>query len=183
MQIKLLYHDTNSPVGVSPFDEKLRKIVDGEDIKIACPYISMDYLEDLLEETDSWRIITDLEEWLSSHNSESRSDIRDFIGSNDGKIRHYRDIHAKVIIAGDSAIVGSANLTKKGIIGRVEMSVLVGGSPQVGELHEWFDGLWRGTSPIGLKEVDSYLETAPERTHSSHSNRITSTGPGYVQSC
>jgi len=88
---------------------------------------------------NTWHLITDVEEWIVSHNIKQRQNIKKFIFDNLSDIHHYKDIHAKVIVADDTAFIGSSNLTAKGIRERVEMSVLIEEKEQVCELQRWFN--------------------------------------------
>ncbi len=125
MSIKLIYHTRESTEGgQSPFDAAIARMARDTDISIACPYLNLKYVESLIERCKSWRILTDVEEWILSHNQDMRDDIRDFIAENHNRIRHYPKLHAKIFIAKDSALVGSANFTSRGMTERAEMCVL-----------------------------------------------------------
>ncbi len=138
-------------------------------MRLACPYLSVSYIKQLIRHCESWRIVTDVEEWIASRNKDARREIQGFIIENQGRIHHYKDLHAKVIIAGENALAGSANFTKKGVIGRVEMSVLFERENQVEELREWFDTLWSQTAPVDITEMAAFADTLPdvhiERSH------------------
>jgi len=60
---ELVYHDPSDRTGVSPFDEVIREITEDEDedVFLACPYIEPDYLREITEETDGWRLLTDVQ--------------------------------------------------------------------------------------------------------------------------
>ena len=164
MSIKLVYHTPESASGgVSPFDEAIIRIIADEDILIACPYLSLSYLERIISLSRSWRVLTDVEEWLASHNNAARGEIQDFISRYLGHIRHIGDLHAKVVIAGGKALVGSANFTNRGITGRIEMGVLFEEEPQVGELVEWFNSLWSQAEPVNIEELQVYARSIPVR--------------------
>jgi len=162
MSIELVYHTPESASGgVSPFDEAITHITTDEDVLVACPYLSLSYLERVMNLSRSWRVLTDVEEWLASHNHTTRVEIQDFISQHLEHIRHISDLHAKVVIAGRKALVGSANLTNKGITGRIEMAVLFEEEPQVGELVEWFNSLWSQSEPVNVEELRVYARSMP----------------------
>jgi len=164
MSIKLIYHTPESASGgVSPFDEAIIHITTGEDVLIACPYLSLSYLERIINLSKSWRVLTDIEEWLASHNHTVRVEIQNFISQYSEYIRHVQDLHTKVIIAGQKALVGSANFTNRGITGRIEMSVLFEEEPQVGELLEWFDYLWLQSEPVSVEELQACARSIPAK--------------------
>ncbi|CAD7770493.1 MAG: hypothetical protein KIIPBIDF_00181 [Candidatus Methanoperedenaceae archaeon GB50] len=68
-KIQLVYHDKESSRGgESPFDKVITAIVRNEDVSIVCPYIGMKYFERIIKLANYWRLITDVEEWICSHN-------------------------------------------------------------------------------------------------------------------
>jgi hypothetical protein len=122
MDSRLIYHTLESiRGGVSPFDDAIINMVSGEDVRIACPYIGLEYLQRLTDKTREWWLITDIEELLKLQPRTQRDAFADFIDQNFERVRHCQGLYAKVLIAGQQALVGSANLTKKGITRRVEM--------------------------------------------------------------
>src|SRR6516225_7660901 len=115
MAIRLIYHTAESMAGgISPFDAEISRMVKGLEIRIACPYLGLTYLTRILSQVKSWKLLTDVEEWLSSYNSGSRNRIVNFITAKPEQVHHCPDLHAKVLIAETTAIAGSANFTKKG---------------------------------------------------------------------
>jgi PLD-like domain len=176
MSIRLIYHIAND--GLSPFDEAIHSIVNNNsDVCIVCPYLSLNYLQRIFLLNRSWRILTDVEEWLSSSSYESRQKIQGFVNQNSDSIRHCKDLHAKVIFAGDKALLGSANFTEKGITGRIEVSVLFEAEPQVEELKKWFENLWVQASPVLLSELDAYINSLPKPGKIEEIKKLTSNIP------
>ncbi len=164
MSIKLIYHTPESASGgVSPFDEAIIHITTDEDVLVACPYLRLSYLKRITSLCKSWRVLTDVEEWLALYNHTARVEIQNFIGQHSEHIRHVKDLHTKVIVSNQKALVGSANLTDKGITKRVEMSVLFEQEPQVDELLEWFDSLWSQSKPINAKELQACIRSMPAK--------------------
>lgn len=165
MAIKLIYRNLESVSGdISPFDEAIIKIVRGEHIRIVCPYLGLTYLQRIIKLSTSWQILTDLEEWISSQKDKnSQLRIKGFIDKYNKFIHHLEDLHAKVIIAGDKAIIGSANFTQKGIRQRTEVSILLDREPQVEELSLWFDTLWHQTRSVDGHELEEYIQSTPLR--------------------
>lgn len=163
MTIKLIYHNSDSIAGgISPFDEVIRQITQRENVRLACPYLSVGYLKRIAENCASWRVLTDVEEWLASCSLNGRREIQDFIAEHSERVHHYKDLHAKIIVAGDNALVGSANFTEKGITRRIEVSVLFGREEQARELREWFDTLWLQTTPVDIVEMQAYISALPD---------------------
>jgi hypothetical protein len=100
MSIKLIYH-TNTSIngGVSPFDEAIHQVSSSEELLIACPYIDIGYVEPFLYKCKNWRIVSDIEAWLSAFQGKSRDKIAKFLIENKSKVHHYyKNLHAKVII-------------------------------------------------------------------------------------
>jgi hypothetical protein len=80
---KLIYHDKESSTGsVSPFDKAITEIVKNRSVSIVCPYIGIDYFDRIIRLANTWRLVTDVEEWISSHNREARQNIKHFILNN-----------------------------------------------------------------------------------------------------
>ncbi len=174
MTVRLIHHRIESVAGsVSPFDESIVQVVAGQEARIACPYLGLNYLHRIVGLSKSWCLLTDIEEWLSTQNAAARSATRDFIIDNPDHIRHVRDLHAKVVIGGDRAMVGSANLTLKGITGRTEMATLFEQEPQVEELENWFDDLWSQSTLTDATELETLLQTTHERS-SVHETKVRS---------
>ena len=147
---------------ISPFDLAICKMVKGKDILIACPYIGVEYFQKILSSCSSWNLLTDIKAWIESSQRTPYNlpRILQFIQENRKNIRHYEDLHAKVIITPDQAFFGSVNLTKFGIDDREEMAVVISESQQVDELYEWFYGLWDRTFELkdkDLKIIDEYI--------------------------
>jgi len=158
MTIRLIYHTLESASGgVSPFDEAVLDIVEDSDICMACPYITLGYLKRIMNLSNNWRVVTDIEEWLALHDQGTRLAIQDFIGQHAESFRHVKGLHAKTIIGRTRALVGSANFTNTGITRRREISVLFENERQVVELQKWFNALWSESSPIDLDELQSYI--------------------------
>ena len=163
MTARLIYHTPESMAGgVSPFDIAISEMTENEDLRIACPYIGLPYFERMIEKCSSWRLITDVQEWLRSNGGDSRDQIVELILANAERVRHCEDLHAKVLIGERQALTGSANFTMKGITGRVEVSVLFEAGEQVDELRAWFDLLWSETKPVLPADLRAYAVTTPQ---------------------
>lgn len=162
MSIHLVYQVPSSQSGISPFDTAIVDMVSGHDICIACPYLDLDYLHRILKLSCSWRLLTDVEEWLAANHRTDREQIGQFIRNHREHVRHCRGLHAKVVIAEEKALVGSANLTYSGLTEREEVSVLLQDERLVRELHEWFEALWVQASPVVPRELALYIDHIPD---------------------
>lgn len=161
MGVRLVHHTAESiDGGVSPFATELSTIVQGGKVDIACPYISVNYIEGLLARCPSWRILTDAEEFIST----SRDLAVAFLVEHRNNVRHLRDLHAKVVIGINSVLVGSANLTEKGLAGRDEMGVLFENDQKLHELRAWFDELWGQAEEIVAGDLARFVATLPGPT-------------------
>ena len=146
MTTKLIYHTKDTAINnISPFHEAISAMKD--EIWIVCPYIGINYIQSILYDR-KWRIISDINEWIFSNDGIYQKQIIDFIKKNKRKIRHYKNVHAKVIVSEQSLLLGSANFTNKGITGRVEMSAIIDDEQQVEEVREWFLDLWQRSEKI-----------------------------------
>lgn len=159
MNIKFIYHtDTSISGGVSPFDEAIHQVSSSEELVIACPYIDIDYIEPFLNKCKNWRIVSDIEAWLSAFQGKSRERIINFIMENKFQIHHYKNLHAKVILGEHSCLVGSANFTRMGVTERVEMSILLDEKEHINEIRIWFEKLWVESGEIDLLELQKYAK-------------------------
>lgn len=156
---RLLYHAPDTPDQESPFDRAIVQVIRDQDVKIVSPYISLEYLQRLIHMSRSWRLVSDVLEWLSATPKRERNLVYDFLAQHDGLIHHYPAIHAKTVLSGSGAYTGSANLTHSGVLRRTEFGVLLTDQVQVQEIHDWFDAIWLQTSPPSL---DSVLELIAE---------------------
>lgn len=177
---RLLYHtEEGYSRGESPFDRAIRETADSEEVRIVCPYIGPTYVKNILRDVDEWRIITDVVAWVGTFHGDSREEIREFIEEHQDRIHHFRHIHAKVVLSDDSAVLGSANLTEKGVIGRTEMGVRFSEENKIKELREWFARIWSESDPVELEELDELVRTSPSAssTYSRSTASLTSDAP------
>lgn len=155
----LLYHPPDNPVEESPFDRAILELAIGNNVKIVSPYISLGYLERIIGVSQSWRLISDVLEWLSATPSRERDAVFRFLERHEGLIHHYPAIHAKVVISPAAAYTGSANLTNTGVLRRTEFGVLLREKAQIDEIHQWFTALWAQTSPPSLSGVQKLISS------------------------
>lgn len=163
MTIRLIYHDIDNLHAPSPFDEAIIAIACCDNLCVACPYLSVNYLERITGRSDSWRLITDVEEWLQSLSKSQRRNASIFMSKHSKNIRHFSKLHTKVVIGTKAAVLGSANLTKAGITKRTEMSIIINEEPEVEELRRWFDGIWDKADHLPLDQIPAYIKNLPER--------------------
>jgi hypothetical protein len=165
LRLRLLYHDPDCLGNASPFDEAILGIARAENVCLACPYIGLAYLRRVIRLTESWRLLTDVQEWLRSQDNTQREGIYQFLAHNRFLIRHSPRLHAKVVIGSRSAMVGSANLTDAGIRQRTELAVRLDGSPQVQELTKWFEAHWTRAYELDracLKRIAAFMKSLPK---------------------
>jgi len=164
MSASLVYHTAETMSGgVSPFDAAVMDMVVGQELLIACPYLGLDYLRRMTRPAAGWRLLTDVGEWLASHAADPRRRVVECVLANADRVRHCAGLHAKVLVAGGKALVGSANFTEKGITERVEMSVTFDGGRQVEALRVWFESLWKQTGPVKEADLRAWLAATPPR--------------------
>jgi hypothetical protein len=166
MRVRLLYHDPDCPGGVSPFDEAIFRIARADIVCLACPYIGLGYLQRVLRLTRSWRLLTDVEEWLRSQDRMQRQRVYEFLVRNRFMVKHSPRLHAKVVIGSCSAMLGSANFTDAGIRRRTEVGVYLADQPRVRELSEWFEIQWQRAyelDKVRLKRIAAFMKSLPKR--------------------
>ena len=170
MAIRLLYHDPKSTNEKSPFDDAIRSIAREGELRLACPYLSLDYLKQVIDRT-TWRLLTDVEEWLRTQSLTQRNQIVEFLSDHHDRVKHYSELHAKVIVGLRSAIFGSANFTNKGIWQRAEVSAVIDDVPQIEELTRWFDACWNRAQDLPSRDaIESYINALPEKPAGAESN-------------
>lgn len=177
MSVSLVYHSsTSASGGESPFDATIVNILQGTEALITCPYIGLTYLRSRISRCAGWRLITDFEELLSSTRADSREELIAFAADHEGQIHHMANLHAKVVIAGNSALVGSANLTSKGVLHREEVSVLFTDCPQVEELRNWFSATWSRSATVNDHDLRRFIAQFPEGHESFVPDRVLRSG-------
>ena len=122
---RLLYHAPDNPNQESPFDRAIVQVVRGKEASIVSPYMGLQYLDRIVGLTSSWRLISDVLEWLSATPVKERSAVYEFLKLHNGLVHHYPAIHAKVVVSSVGAYTGSANLTDAGVLRRTEFGVLL----------------------------------------------------------
>lgn len=142
MKTSLIYHDVNEPTSNSRFEKEIIGIAQENELRLAFPYLNVDYLKHIVEISTSYRLLTDVDEWLLSLSKAERCKAVEFMDRDSQYIRHVENLHAKVVIGPKSALIGSANLTRAGLAERTEMSVLIEEGEKIEELEKWFDELW-----------------------------------------
>lgn len=114
---RLVYHNLSDATGqTSPFDAAALEVARTGHVSIVSPYVGVDYLRRIIQVSDGWRLISDVEAWLSSLSVNARPKAWLFIRENIERIHHCPAIHAKAIISQKLAMFGSANLTNMGML-------------------------------------------------------------------
>lgn len=167
----LLYHHAGSTGGLSPFDEAILRVAANGPVGIVSPYIGVPYLERIISLSGEWRLVSDVEAWLSSLSVRARVSAWGFIRKHVEHIHHYGSLHAKVIVGKGLAVMGSANLTRTGITARTEMGILLDDPSLVSELGDWFDMIWRGSSCPVMDETSAFVQWLDEQAAKSSARR------------
>lgn len=159
---RLIYHRSDAPLATSPFDEAILEVARTGPVRIVSPYIGVAYLERVIAVSSEWHLISDVEEWLSSLSVRARPKAWGFIRENLARIHHCPAIHAKAVIGQSLAMIGSANLTSTGILGRTEMGILLDEPSILVEIGAWFDGLWGQTASPYIDETSAFIQWLDE---------------------
>ena len=162
---RLLYHAPDNPNQESPFDRAIVQVVQGQNVSIVSPYIGLEYLHRLIGLSASWRLISDVLEWLSATPVRERGAVYEFLKTHYGLVHHYPAIHAKAVVSRVGAYTGSANLTDAGVLRRTEFGVLLTDPCQVSEVQQWFDDIWGQTSPPPLQSVQELIAELNQISH------------------
>jgi hypothetical protein len=171
MSVRLVFHRSSDKE--SPFDKCAINIADRSDLSVACPYLSLFYLRRILKQSNSWRLLTDIDEWLRIAAKAERIKIARFVKANSELVRHSPQLHAKVLIGNNGALVGSANLTRNGIQARTEMGVYLRDAKLRKQLSNWFDVLWKNSFEIQIDKLNELVEALPDLPSSPSARLIT----------
>jgi hypothetical protein len=142
------------------FKDRILSLVDQENIKIICPYLTLDIFKDIILEKN-WKLITDTKALFLSTEKYKHIELIEFITKNNNKIKHLDKVHAKSIILEDKALFGSANFTNSGMNTNIELSAIINDSKKVNELKTWFDDLWEKTNELRSDIVDTIIDSIP----------------------
>lgn len=167
----LVYHRPSSIGELSPFDEAILRVAASGPVAIVSPYVGVAYLERIIALSGRWRLISDVEQWLSSLSARARLGAWGFIREHVEHIHHFGAIHAKVVVGQGAGMIGSANLTMTGITGRAEMGILLTDPPLVVELGAWFEDIWRESSCPVVDEASAFVQWLDEQAAQSPARR------------
>lgn len=179
--MELLYHDFDGNSDVSPFNDTFKELSNAGSLAIASPYITLRILCDLIDSCESWRLITDVQEWIRTQSTDQRDDTIEFIMENRESIHDCRNLHAKLVVGDATAFIGSANLTDAGLNRNAEIGVRLDGECEIEEIQQWFEQLWSYTELIDLSELKTYADEV-ESTTDSPTVSMTNTGPSINNS-
>ena len=76
MGVELIYHDFDDETPESPFEDALVRLSDDATLDIACPYLGLDILQPVTDRAQTWRLVTDVQEWFRSHSGRRREPLR-----------------------------------------------------------------------------------------------------------
>lgn len=130
-----------------------------QEIKIICPYLTLDIFKEIIEKSNNWKLITDIKALFLSTEKSKHIILREFINDNNNKIKHIDNVHAKAIILNDKALFGSANFTNSGLHKNIELSAIIDDSEKVKELNTWFDELWDKSKYLDIEKVTSFVNS------------------------
>lgn len=167
--MELLLKVAGSGDTASPFDVALRRVASSGPLDLACPYLSVELLRELVADERQFRLVTDAEEWLRAFSRGERRRIVRFLRQYPASVRHYRGLHAKVALSPPLAMFGSANFTAQGLLKRQEVGAIVRGAKLHRQLERWYEALWRGAVEIDLKALARFEVKLPRVSAESRS--------------
>ena len=160
--MRLLMHDMDAAGSASPFEQALDEVLADGEADVACPFIHLSVLATRLERLNRWRVLTDVEAWLAiTPRQAARTRLRDWWLANRTRVRNLPGLHAKVAVGRRAAMLGSANLTAKGLYGRVEAGVLTDDPAAVRRLSAWYDDLWGRSYPLDETDLNWVMAVPP----------------------
>lgn len=160
--MRLLLHDYQLPGQVSPFADALTKVAQTGQLFVACPFIGLNVLDNALARIDRFKIVTDLEAWLTIvPGAQARFTLIEWWKARRHAVRHQSMLHAKVFIGRGVAVVGSANCTDTGFSRRVEAGVFIDEAPAVAELTAWFERTWQMATELDDASLVATIAAAP----------------------
>lgn len=178
MNVELLYPSLdNGESAGSPFEKCIAGIVRDAAVEMACPYLGLEILQQITASAESWRLVTDIQEWIRAQPASKHAEILHFVQQNREQIRDCRDIHAKTVVTGDHALVGSANFTKTGFEDNLEVGVLFHQTQHVTELQAWFQELWDQTDLVNEKRAIEYVDRLKSNDEGGETPSMPATGP------
>jgi hypothetical protein len=102
------------------------------------------------------------------------------------EIRQHDKLHAKILVVGKSAIVGSANFSSNGlnleageVKGWEEAGLLTDDSTQVSEIRAWFDSRWKESRLINEVDIEQ-ARLKWEQRRATRIRRTSSASHGFV---
>ncbi|MEX1039545.1 MAG: DUF4268 domain-containing protein [Pirellulaceae bacterium] len=144
---------------------RLRKLLQHSDgpVRISSPYITE---TDLLSDLDS-RSVKLLTSTTPDDLSEGASSLATLSEILESKVQcrffPRPTLHAKVYIFGEeSAVVSSANFTKKAFNQNIEVGCVLRGTPVI-RLTEWFDSLWALGIELNSKQLEEIQDQVEAR--------------------
>ena len=148
----------------SPFDTAISELVKDKSIQVVCPYITLnDFEKVILNGCKDWELLTDLKALVKSQGDGDKIEkMLDFIEKYRTKIKHQTGLHAKVIIAEDRALIGSANFTHNGIYENKEISVIISDPEKVNEIKSWYNELWQHATELTEEELTEWISRVKE---------------------
>lgn len=136
-------------VGSSP---QIKSILAGKNVRIASAFLGKG-AEDVISK--GTRVICDIS--MGGTNPEVLVVLSEKIGDN---LRHLPDFHAKVYISDEGCVIGSANLSNRGVgflsqATLTEASVfLEPGDNASGHAAAWFEKIWQEADSVGPEDID-----------------------------
>jgi len=166
MDLEFIYHNDNKEPSI--FKDKILNLVRDNEIKVVCPYIDLEILEDIIKTSKkSWKLITDIKKWFFSRKKQEHQKILNFIKSNIKNIKDIKGVHAKAIILENKVFLGSSNLTNSGLNRNIELSIIIENNEKIRELDEWFNNLWEKTRLCDIEKLDLFFQSISDSDDSS----------------
>lgn len=157
--LELIYQPAKADRTNTRYPDAITQVIDGSDtIDIVSPYLGLKVLRHVVGQR-AFRLVTDL------HACFGRLDrpLLEWMRAHCAHLRHLNNVHAKVLIGAERALMGSANLTEAALTRRNEMGCLLSDAPR-DELAGWFEHIWQAAEVVDAARLDAILQAARAST-------------------
>jgi hypothetical protein len=159
--MRIVYGGPEASTMGMTFVDAIEKVCDGGHLRVVAPYIAPDRLRELIKRSARFSIITDFTACYASLNGSERNKMTSLVAEHSDAFRHLPEVHAKVVFSQSKILVGSANLTGKGLEQRDELGALFHEATQLAEARAWFEALWARGRVVYAEDLREWVAKLP----------------------
>ncbi|GIL15085.1 MAG: hypothetical protein BroJett039_02580 [Chloroflexota bacterium] len=165
---------------INPWKEKFVTLIREAEksIDIAVPFLSYNLVSELLSHLEEKKGSVETRFIVRLHGDDFVQGVSDIRAYEllAGKARALRNLHAKVYLFNSrAAIISSANLTRAGLEGNLELGVLIDDHTLIKDVKELYSEWWDNSAIFDLEELRSLVtdlrEIAPKETTQAEKQR------------